>query len=203
MSVGGGPPARSPHASLTARSDRSRSPARPRHHPRTPTTNQARVKPTPPPHRQKPQNPNQITTQGRPQFHPHPQATPQIPTPASARNKDSHTNPLGCAASSPANVQPRGLTRAVGAPAGPRNMSPRPRQTRPRPGNPATASPHGDVRPTPSPLTPLRGPRPRRARPPAEPPGRGTGSRTRSPVPRRGRSGSTADRPRARHTRRA
>ena len=34
--VGGGPPARSPHASLTARSGRSRSPARPRHRPRSP-----------------------------------------------------------------------------------------------------------------------------------------------------------------------
>ncbi len=34
--VGGGPPARSPHASLTARSGRSRSPARPRHRPRAP-----------------------------------------------------------------------------------------------------------------------------------------------------------------------
>ena len=34
--VGGGPPARSPHASLTARSGRSRSPARPRHRPRPP-----------------------------------------------------------------------------------------------------------------------------------------------------------------------
>ena len=34
--VGGGPPARSPHASLTARSGRSRSPARPRHRLRPP-----------------------------------------------------------------------------------------------------------------------------------------------------------------------
>ena len=34
--VGGGPPARSPHASPTARSGRSRSPARPRHRPRAP-----------------------------------------------------------------------------------------------------------------------------------------------------------------------
>ena len=34
--VGGGPPARSPHASLTARSGRSRSPARPRRRPRPP-----------------------------------------------------------------------------------------------------------------------------------------------------------------------
>ena len=34
--VGGGPPARSPHASLAARSGRSRSPARPRHRPPAP-----------------------------------------------------------------------------------------------------------------------------------------------------------------------
>ncbi len=34
--VGGGPPARSPHASLAARSGRSRSPARPRRHPPAP-----------------------------------------------------------------------------------------------------------------------------------------------------------------------
>ena len=34
--VGGGPPVRSPHASLTARSGRSRSPARPCHRPRAP-----------------------------------------------------------------------------------------------------------------------------------------------------------------------
>ena len=48
-----------------------------------------------------------------------------------------------------------------------------------------------------------RGPRPRRGRPRGGRRGHGTGSRTRSPGPRRGRSGSTAGRHRARHTRRA
>ena len=48
-----------------------------------------------------------------------------------------------------------------------------------------------------------RGPRPRRGQPRGGRRGRGTGSRTRSPGPRCGRSGSTAGRHRARHTRRA
>ena len=48
-----------------------------------------------------------------------------------------------------------------------------------------------------------RDPRPRRGQPRGGRRGRGTGSRTRSPGPRRGRSGSTAGRHRARHTRRA
>ena len=48
-----------------------------------------------------------------------------------------------------------------------------------------------------------RGPRPRRGQPRGGRRGRGTGSRTRSRRPRCGRSGSTAGRHRARHTRRA
>ena len=48
-----------------------------------------------------------------------------------------------------------------------------------------------------------RGPRPRRGQPRGGRRGRGTGSRTRSQRPRCGRSGSTAGRHRARHTRRA
>ena len=48
-----------------------------------------------------------------------------------------------------------------------------------------------------------RDPQPRRGRPRGGQRGRGTGSRTRSPGPRHGRSGSTAGRHRARHTRRA
>ena len=48
-----------------------------------------------------------------------------------------------------------------------------------------------------------RGPRPRRGQPRGGRRGRGTESRTRSPGPRHGRSGSTAGRHRARHTRRA
>ena len=48
-----------------------------------------------------------------------------------------------------------------------------------------------------------RGPRPRRGQPRGGRRGRGTGSRTRSRHPRCGRSGSTAGRHRARHTRRA
>ena len=48
-----------------------------------------------------------------------------------------------------------------------------------------------------------RGPRPRRGQPRGGRRGRGTGSRTRSPGPHCGRSGSTAGRHRARHTRRA
>ena len=49
------------------------------------------MKPTPPPHRQKPQNPNQITTQGRPQFHPHPQTPTDHPT--ESRCKTSTASP--------------------------------------------------------------------------------------------------------------
>ena len=48
-----------------------------------------------------------------------------------------------------------------------------------------------------------RDPRPRRGQPRGGRRGRGTGSRTRSPGPHCGRSGSTAGRHRARHTRRA
>ena len=48
-----------------------------------------------------------------------------------------------------------------------------------------------------------RGPRPRRGQPRGGRRGRGTESRTRSPGPRYGRSGSTAGRHRAHHTRRA
>ena len=48
-----------------------------------------------------------------------------------------------------------------------------------------------------------RDPRPRRGQPRGGRRGRGTGSRTRSPGPRCGRSGSTAGRHRAHHTRRA
>ena len=48
-----------------------------------------------------------------------------------------------------------------------------------------------------------RGPRPRRGQPRGGRRGRGTGSRTRSPGPHCGRSGSTAGRHRAHHTRRA
>ena len=48
-----------------------------------------------------------------------------------------------------------------------------------------------------------RDPQPRRGQPRGGRRGRGTGSRTRSPGPRHGRSGSTAGRHRARHTRRA
>ena len=48
-----------------------------------------------------------------------------------------------------------------------------------------------------------RGPRPRRGQPRGGQRGRGTGSRTRSRHPRCGRSGSTAGRHRAHHTRRA
>ena len=48
-----------------------------------------------------------------------------------------------------------------------------------------------------------RGPRPRRGQPRGGRRGHGTASRTRSPSPRCGRSGSTAGRHRARHTRRA
>ena len=48
-----------------------------------------------------------------------------------------------------------------------------------------------------------RGPRPRRGQPRGGRRGRGTASRTRSPGPRHGRSGSTAGRHRARRTRRA
>ena len=87
-----------------------------------------------------------------------------------------------------------------------------------------TAAPHNETRPRPvsrprprrAQSVPLskaappairrscpRGPRPRRGQPRGGRRGRGTGSRTRSRHPRCGRSGSTAGRHRARHTRRA
>ena len=90
--------------------------------------------------------------------------------------------------------------------------------------SPTTTSTHNDTRPRPvsrprprrAQSVPLskaappairrscpRGPRPRRGQPRGGRRGRGTGSRTRSPGPHCGRSGSTAGRHRARHTRRA
>ena len=104
------------------------------------------------------------------------------------------------------------ISRAAG-PSGARNTS----------GAPKTSEAHNETRPRPvsrprprhahaAPFTTAlpvirrscpRDPRPRRGQPRGGRRGRGTGSRTRSRHPRCGRSGSTAGRHRARHTRRA
>ena len=91
---------------------------------------------------------------------------------------------------------------APGTPVGPQRNETRPRPvTRPRPRHahaaPFTTAPPAIRRSCP------RGPRPRRGQPRGGQRGRGTGSRTRSRHPRCGRSGSTAGRHRAHHTRRA
>ena len=87
-------------------------------------------------------------------------------------------------------------------PVGPQHNETRPRPVaRPRPRHahaaPFTTAPPAIRRSCP------RDPRPRRGQPRGGQRGRGTGSRTRSRHPRCGRSGSTAGRHRARHTRRA
>ena len=91
---------------------------------------------------------------------------------------------------------------APGTPVGPQRNETRPRPVaRPRPRHahaaPFTTAPPAIRRSCP------RGPRPRRGQPRGGRRGRGRGSRTRSRHPRCGRSGSTAGRHRARHTRRA
>ena len=98
---------------------------------------------------------------------------------------------------------------APGTPVGPHSSTTTstPNETRPRPvarprprhahAAPFTTAPPAIRRSCP------RGPRPRRGQPRGGRRGRGTGSRTRSRRPRCGRSGSTAGRHRAHHTRRA
>ncbi len=111
----------------------------------------------------------------------------------------------------PQNPKPHPQQRNTGSLATP--QSPRAQPTNP---TPHTTRPRPVSRPRPrraqsAPLSeapPIRrscprGPRPRRGQPRGGRRGRGTGSRTRSPGPRCGRSGSTAGRHRARHTRRA
>ena len=87
-------------------------------------------------------------------------------------------------------------------PANPTPNTTRPRPvSRPRPRR-AQSAPLNEASPPIRRSCP-RGPRPRRGQPRGGRRGRGTGSRTRSPGPHCGRSGSTAGRHRARHTRRA
>lgn len=107
------------------------------------------------------------------------------------------------------NTAPRNQARRQASPPAPHNVA-RPRPvSRPRPRR-AQSAPLSAAQPsgTAEQAPPIRrscprDPRPRRGRPRGGRRGRGTGSRTRSPGPRRGRSGSTAGRHRARHTRRA
>ena len=94
------------------------------------------------------------------------------------------------------------------APHNPRAESahPTPDTTRPRPvSRPRPRHAHAAPFTTAPPIRRScpRGPQPRRGQPRGGRRGRGTGSRTRSRHPRYGRSGSTAGRHRARHTRRA
>ena len=97
-----------------------------------------------------------------------------------------------------------GLTRNTSQPTG-RARKPHPRHNEAATGFPATASSRSAALSEAPPIRRScpRGPRPRRGQPRGGRRGRGTASRTRSPGPRYGRSGSTAGRHRARRTRRA
>ena len=107
--------------------------------------------------------------------------------------------------------QPHPQQRDTGSHATPHNpraepANPTPDTTRPRPvSRPRPRRAHSAALSEAPPIRRScpRGPRPRRGQPRGGRRGRGTGSRTRSPGPRRGRSGSTAGRHRARRTRRA
>ena len=97
------------------------------------------------------------------------------------------------------NSNPVPPTGASSSPARQHNTRPRPvSRPRPRHAHAAALSEAPPIR-----RSCPRDPRPRRGQPRGGRRGRGTGSRTRSQRPRCGRSGSTAGRHRARHTRRA
>ena len=119
---------------------------------------------------------NHKTRPGQP--HPQQRNTGSLATPQSPRAQP--TNPT------PHTTRPRPVSR------------PRPRRYVRRKALSTAAPPTWRIR-----RSCPRGPRPRRGRPRGGRRGRGTGSRTRSPGPHCGRSGSTAGRHRARHTRRA
>ena len=123
--------------------------------------------------------------------------------PARITRRQEHTKPQ--------NPKPHPQQRNTGSLATP--QSPRAQPTNPTP-NTTRPRPVSRPRPRRAQSAPLseappirrscpRGPRPRRGRPRGGRRGRGTESRTRSPGPHCGRSGSTAGRHRARHTRRA
>ena len=97
-----------------------------------------------------------------------------------------------------------GLTGNTSQPTG-RAHKPHPSHNEAATGFPATASLRSAALSEAPPIRRScpRDPRPRRGQPRGGRRGRGTGSRTRSPGPHCGRSGSTAGRHRARHTRRA
>ena len=97
-----------------------------------------------------------------------------------------------------------GLTGNTSKPTGPAHK-PHPTHNEAATGFPATASSRSAALSEAPPIRRScpRGPRPRRGQPRGGQRGRGTASRTRSPGPHCGRSGSTAGRHRARHTRRA
>ena len=123
--------------------------------------------------------------------------------PARITRRQEHTKPQ--------NPKPHPQQRNTGSLATPQSprakpANPTPHTTRPRPvSRPrprrAQSAPLSEAPPIRRSCP--RGPRPRRGRPRGGRRGRGTGSRTRSPGPHCGRSGSTAGRHRARHTRRA
>ena len=116
------------------------------------------------------------------------------------RNSRSHKNP-----------EPHPQQRDTGSHAIPHNpraepANPTPDTTRPRPvSRPRPRRAHSAALSEAPPIRRScpRDPRPRRGQPRGGRRGRGTASRTRSPGPRHGRSGSTAGRHRARRTRRA
>ena len=123
-----------------------------------------------------------------------------------------HVSPAGRNSRSHKSPKPHPQQRNTGSLATPESpraqpANPTPNTTRPRPvSRPrprrAQSAPLNEA-PPPIRRSCPRGPRPRRGQPRGGRRGRGTGSRTRSPCPHCGRSGSTAGRHRARHTRRA
>ena len=140
--------------------------------------------------------------------------TPAHPAPLVWRAPEGPEGTGGLRGTAPNKVRPPSLAggRALRRPEHPwRHKQPGPpaqhNKTRPRPvarprprhahAAPFTTAPPAIRRSCP------RGPRPRRGQPRGGQRGRGTGSRTRSRHPRCGRSGSTAGRHRAHHTRRA
>ena len=122
-----------------------------------------------------------------------------------------HVSPAGRNSRSHKSPKPHPQQRNTGSLATPESpraqpANPTPNTTRPRPvSRPrprrAQSAPLNEAPPIRRSCP--RGPRPRRGQPRGGRRGRGTGSRTRSQRPRCGRSGSTAGRHRARHTRRA
>ena len=150
----------------------------------------------------------------------HPIRTGALPTDRVHRTTLEHTTEDSAAPTritrrqehtKPQNPKPHPQQRNTGSLATPQSpraqpTNPTPHTTRPRPvSRPRPRHAHAAALSEAPPIRRScpRGPRPRRGQPRGGQRGRGTASRTRSPGPRRGRSGSTPGRHRARRTRRA